>query len=374
LTSIVPDTDKCPTCKTEINNAYLIYDLEVGEQICKGCGTVLGEQRNNDFFTPDSFLDIYDNIKDTVIIEDRSNHIMGHESRLYGSRGSGLSGSGCNIITSYTEAMDFSSAGILSSMINKQNLDHMGAKIKDTKTQNRLRYMNSIINSKDRNGNEKNAKQVILLIKQISGKRNFPQYIQERTVNLYRKISEKNNVKRLQYKITAYWCLYYTLRQENLTPSLPEFLSWLVDMGYIEPGKKTSVQKKINKVQIFILDLMEMDPVQHSDFISNVVYLCNKYHLNEMIKRQCLELNNVINDFGGSLIYQGRSPKTITTMLIAIIMKKEGLNNECNELLKDLKITPMILKKIINQIIESITKNNERTEKLEDLKNLLLSY
>lgn len=362
----------CPTCGIKVTDDITIYDYEAGEQICSKCGTVLGEQRNNDFFTPDSFIDIYDNIKDTTVIEDRSNHIMGHESRLYGSRGSGLSGSGCNIITSYTEAMDFSSKGILSSMINKQNMDHMGVKIKDTKTWNKQRYMDSIINSGDRN--EKNAKQVILLIKQISGKRNFPPYIQERMVNLYRKISEKNDIKRLQYKITAYWCMYYTLRQENLTPSLPEFLSWLVDLGYIEPAKKTIVQKKINKIQIFILELMNMEPVQHADFVTNIIYICNKYELSEMVKRQAIELNSVINGFGGSLIYQGRSPRTVTTMLIAVIMKKEGMRNECDELLRELKITPVTLKKITQQILEMINKNSEESEKLQDLKYLLLSY
>lgn len=367
----------CPTCNISFSEKQVIYDYEMGEQICSRCGTVLGEQRNNDFFTPDSFIDIYGNIKDTIIIEDRSNYVMGHESRMYGSRGSGLTGAGANIITSFTETMDFSSAGIMSSQMDAQNVDYLGVKIKDTKTTERMRYHNKIISSpNNKNPNEKNAKAVILLIKQISQKKYFPPFIQERAVILYRNISKKNDVKRLQYKVTAYWCLYYTLREENLTPSLPEFLNWLVELGFIEPTKKTTVQKKINKAQSFILDLMGMEAIPHTSFINNIVFLCNKHQLPELIKRQCLELGNIINDMGGGIAYQGRSPKTITTMLIAIIMRKEGLDKECKELLKELKITNIVIKKIIGQIIDIIRKiePDKKTKQVMDLEELLNTF
>jgi transcription initiation factor TFIIIB Brf1 subunit/transcription initiation factor TFIIB len=370
---IVAEFIYCPTCETNISNRKIIYDYELGEQICPFCGTVVGEQRNNDFFTQESFLDIYHSISDITMVEDRCSYMMGHESKIYGTRGSGLSGVGGNIITSFTETMDFSSIGIMSSIIDKKNVDYMGVKLKDPKYHTRLRYTNSIITcANNKNPNEKNTKQVVMLIKQISQKKNFPPFIQERVVNLYREISEKNKNKRLQYKITAYWCLYYVLREHDLTPSLPEFLNWIVEMGFIEEGRKTIIQKKINKVQIFILDLMNMSPIPHSDYIYNVTFLCNKHGLDEIIKRQCLELGNIINVNGGSMVYQGRSPKTIAAMLIAIIMTKEGLKDECKELLKDLKITNMILRKILQEVIQTIEKNNNRkTEDVERLKGLL---
>ena len=362
----------CPSCKTHIDTNQVICDYDLGEQICSICAAVIGEQRNNDFFSYDSFLDVYKNMNDTTLVEERCSYMMGHESKMYGTRGSGLSGPGSNIITSYTEAMDFSSVGIMSSVIDKKNVDYMGQKIKDTKSVNRMRYINNITTSShNKNPNEKNAKQVILLIKQISQKKNFPAYIQESTVNLYRKISDKNDRKRLQYKITAYWCLYYTLREHDMTPSLPEFLNWLVELGFIEEERKTSIQKKVNKVQIFILDLMEMNPVPHSNFISNIVFLCNKYQLNEIIKRQCLELGNLIQEYGGTQIYQGRSPKTIAAMLIAIIMYKEGLREECNRLLKDLKITSMVLRKILTELIASINTRYPDSLEVKKLRSLL---
>jgi predicted nucleic acid-binding protein len=85
-----------------------------------------------------------------------------------------------------------------------------------------------------------------------------------------------------------------------------------------------------------------------------------------------LELGNIINVNGGSMVYQGRSPKTIAAMLIAIIMTKEGLKDECKELLKDLKITNMILRKILQEVIQTIEKNSSRkTEDVERLKGLL---
>lgn len=369
----IVDEIYCPNCKASIKSSDIIYDYEMGEQVCGKCAAVIGEQRNNDFFTYDSFLDIYRSINDTTLVEERGSYMMGHESKTYGTRGSGLTGAGSNIITSYTTAMDFSSVGIMSSVMDKKNVDFMGNKIKDTKTINRMRYINNITTTaNNKNPNEKNAKQVILLIKQISQKKNFPQHIQEDTVNLYRKISDKNNKKRLQYKITAYWCLYYTLRSGDLTPSLPEFLSCLVDLGFIEEDRKTSIQKKVNKVQIFILDLMEMNPIPHSNFISNIVFLCNKYELDEIIKRQCLELGHLISSYGCNQIYQGRSPKTIAAMLIAIIMLKEGLSDECGKLLKELKITSMVLRKILQEIITHIEKHQDnKPDDVQKLKELL---
>lgn len=374
----------CPTCLDHIDEKKIIYDFNLGEQICKKCGTVIGEQRNNDFFSVQSFIDVYHLSNDVTFVEDRCEYMMGHESRYYGTRGSGLSGVGGNIITSFTKSMDFSSMGILSSLMDEKNEDFMGTKIKDTKTINRLRYINNITScATNRNPNEKNTKQVVMFIKQISQKKNFPAHIQENTVNLYRKISTKNKVKRLQYKITAYWCLYYTLRENDLTTSLPEFLNWLIELGFIEEDKKTIIQKKINKVQVFILDLLDLKPIPHSDYIQNISFLCNKHGLDELIKRQCLELGYIINDCGGSLVYQGRSPRTIATMLIAIIMTKEGMHEEYKELLKDLKITPIILKKILQEVITSIDKNKkivtmgnstneeDNTEKLKRLLSLL---
>ena len=313
-------------------------------------------------------------MNDTTMVEDRTNYIMGHESKMFGSRGSGLSGSGSNIITSYSEMMDFSSVGIMSSIMDKKNVDYMGNKIKDSKAINRMRYINNITTTaNNKNPNEKNAKQVIMLIKQISQKKNFPQHIQERAVGLYRNISDKNDIKRLQYKITAYWCLYYTLREHNLTPSLPEFLTWLVELGFIEEMKKTSIQKKINKVQIFILDLMKMDPVPHSTFNSNLVYLCNKYDIPERIKRQAMELGEVISSHGGEMSYQGRSPRTIATMLISVIMRKENMKKkDIDEFLKELKVTNMILKKIVTELIEIIDKNPKQDKETQELKSLLI--
>lgn len=358
----------CPVCNADIEARQIVYDFERGEQICSHCGVVMGCQKNGDFFTTDAFLDVYNSMNDTILIEDRTNYIMGHESKMFGSRGSGLSGVGSNIITSYSTMMDFSSLGIMSSIMDKHNVDYMGNKIKDSKAINRMRYINNITTTaNNRNPNEKNAKQVIMLIKQISQKKNFPQHIQERAVGLYRDISDKNDIKRLQYKITAYWCLYYTLREHNLTPSLPEFLNWLVDLGFIDEPKKTSIQKKINKVQIFILELMNMKPILHSDYQSNLVFLCNKHYIAERIKREAMDLGNLISKYGGELAFQGRSPRTIATMLISVIMTKEGMRKDCSELLKELKVTTMILKKIINELSQIISEDNEETQKIKRL-------
>jgi predicted nucleic acid-binding protein len=53
-------------------------------------------------------------------------------------------------------------------------------------------------------------------------------------------------------------------------------------------------------------------------------------------------------------------------------MTKEGLKDECKELLKDLKITNMILRKILQEVIQTIEKNSSRkTEDVERLKGLL---
>ncbi len=157
-----------------------------------------------------------------------------------------------------------------------------------------------------------------------------------------------------------------------MTPSLPEFLNWLVELGFIEESKKTSVQKKINKVQIFILDLMNMSPVPHSSFIDNIVFLCNKYELDEKVKRQSLDLGELISKYGGDIVYQGRSPRTISTMLIAIVLVKEDQRKDCNELLKELKITSMIIRKILVEIIETIDKQNASSDEISSLKKLLL--
>jgi transcription initiation factor TFIIIB Brf1 subunit/transcription initiation factor TFIIB len=350
-----------------------MYDYELGEMACSKCGTVIGEQRNNDFFTTESFIDIYHTISDMNLVEDRSSYMMGHESKVYGTRGSGLSGVGGNIITSYVETMDFSSTGIMSSKMDSKNVDYMGKKVEDPKYINRLRYINNITScNSDKNPNEKNTKQAVLLIKQISQKKNFPLYIQESAVKLYRKVSEKNQIKRLQYKITAYWCLYYTLREHDLTPSLPEYLGWLVDLGLIDEKSKTAIQKKINKVQIFIMELLDISPIPHSDYIKNIIFLCNKHGLDEIIKRQCIELGKVINDNGGSMVYQGRSPKTIATMLISVIMVNENKRTQCSELLKELKITTMILRKILAEIIDAIKKNAKDLENMDDLIRVLL--
>lgn len=361
----------CPTCQKDIELKQIIHDYSLGEQICSHCGTVVGEQRNDDFFTIDSFIDVYHIHSDVTYSEDRCEYMMGHEARYYGTRGSGLSGVGGNIITDYTKAMDFSSSGILSSMIDSNNVDFNGVHIKDSKAINRMRHANNITTpTTNRNPNEKNIKEVIMFVKQVSQKKNFPQFIQVNTINLYREISSKNKSKRLQYKITSYWCLYYTLRKHDLTTSLPEFLNWLVELGFIEDVKKTIIQKKINKVQVFLLDLLGLKPIPHSDYIQNITFMCNKHGLNEIIKRQCLELGHIINSNGGFMVYQGRSPRTIATMLIAIIMTKEGMKDACKELLKDLKITPLILKKILQEVIATIEKN-DKSGNISKLKNLL---
>lgn len=350
-------TTDCPTCELTIDNKAFIYDVETGEQICKACGTVTGEQRNNDFFTYDSYLDIYNNTNDTIMIEDRSNYILGHESKTFGSRGAGLSGIGNNIITSYTETMDFSASGIMSSVMDKKNVDYMGNKIADTKSINRIRYINNITSPQDRNPNEKNIKSVILLIKQISQKKGYPTHIQENAVNLYKDIIEKNDEKRLQYKIATYWCLYYVLRQNNLTPSLPEFLQELVDLGFIEEVTRKTIQKKINKCQTFVLEIMDMQPIYHSGYKDNINFLCNRHYLTERIKRDSLKLGEDISVHGGDMVYQGRSPKTVATMLIVIIMIRDGMKKDCDELLKELHITYMILRKILADIIRLLDKN-----------------
>jgi transcription initiation factor TFIIIB Brf1 subunit/transcription initiation factor TFIIB len=361
----------CPTCDKDIDIKNIIHDYSLGEQICSRCGTVVGEQRKDDFFTLESYIDVYHIHSDVTFAEDRCEYMMGHEAKYYGTRGSGLSGVGGNIITDFTKAMDFSSSGIMSSMMDSNNVDFNGIKIKDTKTTNRIRHTDKITScANNRTPNEKNIKEVIMFIKQVSQKKNFPPYIQVNTINLYRSISSKNRIKRLQYRIVSYWCLYYILRQSALTTSLPEFLTWLVEMGFIEPAKKTIIQKKINKVQVFLLELLSLQPIPHSDHIQNITFMCNKHGLDEMVKRQCLELGNIINTNGGFLVYQGRSPRTIATMLIAIIMTKEGMKEQCRELLKDLKITPLVLKKILQEIIVLIEKN-DKSENADKLKNLL---
>jgi transcription initiation factor TFIIIB Brf1 subunit/transcription initiation factor TFIIB len=359
----------CPTCAEEMDVKKIIYDFEAGEQICYQCGTVIGEQRNNDFFTLDSFIDSYHIITDATYIEDRCDFMMGHESKYYGTKGSGLSGVGGNVITSFTKSMDFSSSGIMSSLMDEKNVDFNGVRIKDTKMMNRLRHINNITTpSTNKNPNEKNIKQVVMFIKQISQKHNFPPHIQENTVNMYRDVIKKNKERRLQYKVVSYWCLYYVLRSASLITSLPEFLSRLVDLGFIESSKRTHIQKKINKVQVFILELLDLKPIPHSDYIENIMFLCNNYGLSEIIKRQCVELGHVINESGGTLIYQGRSPRTIATLLIAIVMTKEGMKDECKDLLKELKITPIILKKVLAEVISLVRKRNDpNLDKLERL-------
>lgn len=364
----------CAVCTHNITEHDIIYDYTLGEQICMHCGAVIGEQRNNDFFTIDSIIDTYHIPSDATFIEDRGDYMLGHESKYYGTKGSGLSGVGGNVITSFTKSMDFSSSGIMSSQIDGKNFDFNGVKIKDTKTMNRLRRINNITScANNRNPNEKNIKQVVIFIKQISQKKNFPVVIQEDTINLYRKISAKNKKKRLQYKITAYWCLYYTLRKNNLTTSLPEFLSWLIDMGFIDKEAKAMTQRKINKVQVLIFDLLDLPVIPHSDYILNITTLCNKHGLDEMIKRQCLELGNIISSKCGNLIHQGRSPKTIATMLIAIIMTKEGMKEQCKELLKDLKVTTIILRKILQDVVTTIEKKecDPKDEDVYKLRKLL---
>lgn len=364
----------CPVCQKDVNIKEMIYDFNLGEMICSYCGAVIGEQRNNDFFTIDSIIDTYRIPSDVTFIEDRCEYMLGHESKYYGTKGSGLSGVGGNVITSFTKSMDFSSSGIMSSQIDDKNFDFNGVKIKDTKAINRLRRINNITScANNRNPNEKNIKQVVIFIKQISQKKNFPPHIQENTVNLYREISSKNKKKRLQYKITVYWCLYYILRKYNLTTSLPEFLNWLIELGFMEENTKAIIQRKINKVQVFVFDLLDLEMIPHSDYVQNISFLCNKHGLNEIIKRQCLELGNIINSKCGSVIHEGRSPKTIATMLIAIIMIKEGMNKECKELLKDLKITNIILNKILQKVILAIENNNENDEDIDKIKKLLSS-
>lgn len=342
----------------------LAFDADTGEQICTRCGTVVGTQRNNDFFSYESYLDIYSSMNDTIMIEDRSNYILGHESKSFGSRGAGLSGIGNNVITSYTETMDFSASGIMSSIMDKKNVDYMGNKIQDTKSLNRIRYINNITSPQNRNPNEKNTKQVILLIKQIAQKKSYPPYIQENAVNLYKDVIKQNNEKRLQYKIATYWCLYYILRQNNLTPSLPEFLQELVELGFIEEINRKTIQKKINKCQTFILDKMDMQPIYHSGYKDNINFLCNRHYLTERVKREALLLGEQISRYGGNMVYQGRSPKTVATMLISIILRKDAIQEDCErceELLKDLHITRMILRKIVTDIIALVEKNCEDT-------------
>lgn len=384
ITAVTPLIEKslfvlhCPLCKRDLEYNEIIYDYNLGEQICKACGAVIGEQRNNDFFTLDSIIDTYHIPSDATFIEDRGEYMLGHESKYYGTKGSGLSGVGGNVITSFTKSMDFSSSGIMSSQIDDKNFDFNGVKIKDTKMMGRLRRINNITScANNRNPNEKNIKQVVIFVKQVSQKKNFSPVIQEDTVNLYRKISEKNDKKRLQYKITVYWCLYYILRKNKLTTSLPEFLSMLIDLGFIEQPDKAMTQRKINKVQVFVLDLLELETVYHSDYAENIAALCNKHGLDEIIKRQCLELGNIINSKCGSLLHQGRSPKTIATMLIAIILMKENMRDQCKDLLKDLKVTTIILKKILQDVllaIENNTKKDDETEDSEKLKRLLSSF
>lgn len=375
----------CPLCKKDLEHNEIIYDYNLGEQICKGCGAVIGEQRNNDFFTIDSIIDTYHIPSDATFIEDRGEYMLGHESKYYGTKGSGLSGVGGNVITSFTKSMDFSSSGIMSSQIDDKNFDFNGVKIKDTKMMNRLRRINNITScANNRNPNEKNIKQVVIFVKQVSQKKNFSAVIQEDTVNLYRDISEKNTkdnigdkAKRLQYKITVYWCLYYILRKNKLTTSLPEFLSLLIELGFIEPENKAMIQRKINKVQVFVFDILDLKTIPHSDYAQNIAALCNKHGLDEMIKRQCLELGSIINSKCGTLLHQGRSPKTIATMLIAIILTKENLREQCRELLKDLKVTTVILKKILQDVVTAIEENNvkgEDEEDVEKLKRLLCSF
>lgn len=367
----MPPSFPCPTCNIDIPQKFIHYDFDMGEQICTKCGSVLGTQAGNDFFTYDSYLDIYNNTNDTIMIEDRSNYIMGHESKTFGSRGAGLSGIGNNIITSYTMCMDFSASGIMSSVIDKKNIDYMGNKIQDTKSINRMRYINNITSPQDRNPNEKNTKSVILLIKQISQKKGYPQHIQENAVNLYKDIIKENDEKRLQYKIATYWCLYYILRQNNLTPSLPEFLQELVELGFIEELSRKTIQKKINKCQTFVLEIMDMQPIYHSGYKDNINFLCNRHYLSEKIKRESLKLGEDISLHGGDMVYQGRSPKTVATMLITIVMCKDGMKKDCDELLKELHITYMILRKIMADIISLLDKNCLNLPEKERLLNIL---
>lgn len=357
----------CPICKKEYHSKVSINDIDTGEQICTVCGAVVASQRDNDFFTNDSYIDIYANMIDTTMMEDKSNYIMGHESKTFGSRRAGLSGIGNNIITSYTKAMDFSSSGIMSSVMDKENLDYMGKKIKDVKNINRLRYINNIITPDNKNPNEKNVKQVVMLIKQIGSKKNLPLYIQENVINLYRDIIEKNKQKRLQYKIATFWCLYYILRKNNLVPSLPEFLDGLIEHGFLDKKSRKTIQKKINKYQTFLLDLMELEPIHHSGFKDNVIFLCNKFLLSEKIKRDSLKLGDDIYKYGGFIVYQGRSPKTVATILISTIIVNNNSRLECDKLLNTLNVNYIILRKVISEMIIIIEKNNDQSLGSDDL-------
>lgn len=373
---IVQDVDQdqyfCPVCEKNYDHVVAIYDIDTGEQICTVCGAVIASQRDNDFFTNESYVDIYSNMVDTTMMEDKSNFIMGHESKTFGSRRAGLSGIGNNIITSYTQAMDFSSSGIMSSVIDKENLDYMGKKIKDVKNINRMRYINNIITPDNKNPNEKNIKQVVMLIKQISSKKNYPLYIQENVINLYREIIEKNKQKRLQYKIATFWCLYYILRKNNLVPSLPEFLDGLIDYGFLDDKSRKTIQKKINKYQTFLLDLMQLEPVHHSGFKDNVTFLCNKYLLSEKIKRESLKLGDDIYRYGGFIVYQGRSPKTVATILISTIIVNNNSRGECDKFLDTLHVNYIILRKVISEMIVIIEKNTLTMECDNELKKTLL--
>lgn len=363
----------CPVCTKSYDHKVAAYDIDTGEQICSICGAVVATQRDNDFFTNDSYTDIYSNMVDTTMMEDKSNFIMGHESKTFGSRRSGLSGIGNNIITSYTKAMDFSSSGIMSSVIDKENLDYMGKKIKDVKTTNRMRYINNIITPDNKNPNEKNVKQVVMLIKQIGSKKNLPLYIQENVINLYREIIEKNKQKRLQCKIATFWCLYYTLRKNNLVPSLPEFLDGLIYHGFLDEKSRKVIQKKINKYQTFLLDLMQFEPIHHSGFKDNVVFLCNKFHLHEKIKRDSLRLGDDIYNYGGFIVYQGRSPKTVATILISTTIINNSSREECDKFLDKLNVNYIILRKVISEMIDIIKKNQGNQPRTNELSDIIKS-
>ncbi len=357
----VQDASLDNTCENCSSYNTQILDYRFSEVICTACGCV----SNN----ADNFNQLNEMIKTLY----EHNQDLSSQSTGSGS-GSGvnLSGAGNSLITSFDNAMDFSKNGILSGRMS--NLDSNNRRI--GQSYSKLSYIekNSLKNTST--NREVNITEGLSTILKIIDKLKIPKFIGERAANIFRMFYPKDRSKKIKYvnitnllnqkrklgsdknisaKFVSITCIYFALRESEEITSLIEFVNIITKNDCIDSKiyTKDVVKKIINKIYCTMVNQFGLKIV-YPDTGNTINHICNTYCIDENIKRDSMELYDVINN--NIAVFQGTAPRTIAIVLIYISYIR---NDKIPRFIKRTDLSIITLKKLYNKYLENLYNVNQ---------------
>ena len=306
------DTPESPQelCQNVCNHQSTIFDFVSSEYVCDSCGIVIRD-------TPDTLETNEYDFDNCLKIE----HEFSNTSN------------------------DFTINGILSSKINKKNVDHLGKNVKDPASMNRLRNIDSLIAVRS----ERSLRKAMFTINACCDKLKLPLYIKNSASDIYKKGYNLEVIKGRSIKSCVIASITLACNNHQIYKNPKELIESIDEDDSKKFRSDIFVSQRRFVENITFTNKTMLEPEDKLPFIAAKVGISRR----SVVK--ALDIHKLLKD-KNKTIFIGRSPSATAVCMIYIATKYHNEFTDQEDLASAGDISIVTLRKRCYELV-SLLKN-----------------